>query len=124
MPSTVHANARPVVHQQSGDRHLVYPDVCKTPPDMTPVPYPNQADAADARGGPKTVAAEGAMMLVKGAVIDPTTGDEAGAGGGVASGTHTAEATFVACSFDIKIEGRNACRAGDAMTHNRKNAGG
>jgi hypothetical protein len=124
MPSTVHANTRSVVHQGSNDRHLVFPDVCKTPPNSIPVPYPNLAQSADAAGGPKTVAVEGCMAMVKDATITRTTGDEAGKDGGVLSGTSRAEAEFALYSFDVKIEGRNVCRAGDPMHHNRRNATG
>jgi hypothetical protein len=124
MPSTVHANTRSVVHQGSNDQHLVLPDVCKTPPSSIPVPYPNLASSADATGGPKTVAVEGRMAMVKGATYTRTTGDEAGKDGGVLSGTHRAEAEFALYSFDVKIEGRNVCRVGDPMHHNRRNATG
>jgi hypothetical protein len=124
MPSTVRANTRSVVHQGSDDRHLVFPDVCKTPPSAVPVPYPNSASSADASGGPKTVAVEGRMAMVKGARITRTTGDEPGSAGGVISGTHRDEAEFSLYSFDVKIEGRNVCRAGDPMYHNRRNASG
>lgn len=124
MPSTAQSNARSVVHQTSGDRHLVLPDVCATPPDDVPLPYPNVADAVNIVDGPKTVAIDGCTMLVQDAAILPTSGDEAGVGGGVISGTTMAEATPALCSFDIKIEGRGVCRTGDPLFHNRKNAAG
>jgi hypothetical protein len=124
MPSTVSANARTIIHQGSGDQHLVLPDVCKTPPGPVPIPYPNLARSADAADGPRTVHVEGCMPVVKDTIYTRTSGDEAGKAGGVVSGTTAAEASFVLCSFDVKIEGRGACRAGDPMTHNSKNTAG
>ena len=55
MPSTVSANARTVVHKGSGDPHLVFPDVCKTPPIPLPIPYPNLGVSADTTLGAITV---------------------------------------------------------------------
>jgi uncharacterized Zn-binding protein involved in type VI secretion len=51
-----------------------------------------------------------------------STGDEPGSAGGVISGKIKGKAEFVLYSFDVKIEGKNACRMGDLMTHNDKNA--
>lgn len=126
MPSTVSANARSVIHKGSGDTHLVVPDVCKTPigPVDVPIPYPNLARSSDAAAGPCTVTVEGCMPVVQGAIYTRTSGDAAGASGGVVSGTTAGEAAFVQCSFDVKIEGRGACRTGDTMTHNNRNTAG
>ena len=53
----------------------------------------------------------GKFNLVKGAKYMTTRGDEAGsAGGGVASGKIKGEAEFMLYSFDVKLEGKNACR--------------
>lgn len=124
MPSTVSANARTVVHKGSGDPHLVFPDVCLTPPIPLPIPYPNLGLSADTSGGPVTVTVEGQMPMVKAAKYVKTSGDEAGSGGGVLSGTKLGEAEFLLYSFDIKLEGRNVCRVGDPMFHNNKNTAG
>lgn len=124
MASTVKGNAGEAIHQGSGHRHLAFPDVCKTPPYSVPVPYPNLALSIDAVGGPTTVTLDGRMPVVKGVTYAKSAGDEAGSDGGVIGGSNLGEATHLLYSFDIKIEGRNVCRVGDPMFHNRKNTVG
>jgi len=124
MPSNVQANGRSIVHKGSGDVHVVFPDVCKTPavPSPVPIPYPNVGVSADTLGGSVTVAVEGQMAMLKSATYVKTSGDEPGVGGGVISGTNMAEAEFMLYSFDVTFEGRGVCRVGDPMFHNKKNA--
>jgi len=57
-------------------------------------------------------------------VVHETSGDEAGSAGGVLSGVVGGEAEFSMYSFDVKFEGRNVCRLGDPLLHNKKNAVG
>jgi len=49
------------------------------------------------------------------------TGDEAGTAGGVVSNTFKKEDKFILFSFDVKMDGKNACRLGDKMTMNHQN---
>ena len=67
---------------------------------------------------------EGQMAAIKGCNYSTSTGDEAGATGGVMSSKAKGKAEFILYSFDVKIEGKNTCRMGDTMTHNDKNAVG
>lgn len=123
MPS-VFANSRGVVHKASGGMSTVFPDVCKTPSPggPIPIPYPNIGMASNTTGGPTTVKTDGQMPMVKGSTYMMTSGDEAGtAGGGVVSNTFKGEAEFMMYSFDVKFEGKNACRLGDPMFQNKKN---
>jgi Domain of unknown function (DUF4150) len=123
MPS-VFANCRGVVHKQSGGMSTVFPDVCKTPSPggPIPIPYPNIGMASNTTGGPTSVKTDGQMPMVKGSTYMMTSGDEAGtAGGGVVSNTFKGEAEFMMYSFDVKFEGKNACRLGDPMFQNKKN---
>ncbi|BFU91456.1 MAG: hypothetical protein NTAFB01_26430 [Nitrospira sp.] len=123
MPS-VFANGRGVVHKSSGGMSTVFPDVCKTPSPGGPIPlpYPNIGMASNTSGGPSKVKTDGQMPMVKGAKYSMTTGDEAGnAGGGVMSSSFKGEAEFMMYSFDVKFEGKNVCRLGDPMFHNKKN---
>ncbi len=123
MPS-VFANSRGVVHKASGGTSTVFPDVCKTPSPggPIPIPYPNVGMASNTTGGPTSVKTDGQMPMVKGSTYMMTSGDEAGtAGGGVVSNTFKGEAEFMMYSFDVKFEGKNACRLGDPMFHNKKN---
>lgn len=123
MPSTVYANSRGVVHKGSGGTSVVFPDVCKTPTNAgpIPIPYPNTGMSSNTAKGPTTVKTDGQMPMVKGAVYTMTTGDEAGSVGGVVSGTFKQIAEFMLYSFDVKFEGKNVCRLGDPLFHNKKN---
>lgn len=124
MPSNIKANARPVLHRGAGHTPVVSTDVCKTPPNAAPVPYPNIACSIDLIDGPPSTFLEGHMPAVEDSPYSRSTGDEAGSMGGVISGTIQGEARFVTGSFDIKIEGRPVVRLGDPMFHNNKNTVG
>ena len=121
---TVFANSRGVVHKQSGGMSTVFPDVGKTPTPggPVPIPYPNIGMASNTTSGPTKVKTDGQMPMVKGAKYAMTSGDEAGnAGGGVVSNSFKGEAEFMMYSFDVKFEGKNVCRLGDPLFHNKKN---
>ena len=126
MTSKVFANGMGLSHKRSGGVSSVFPDVCKTPSPAGPVPapYPNVGRSADVDRGSKKVKVQGVSTMLRGSVYRRSTGDEAGSVGGVVSGTTQGECEFSLYSFDVKIEGRNVCRAGDLMTHNGKNAVG
>lgn len=126
MRSTVFANGLAVVHRDSGGDSVVFPDVCKTPTPggMVPVPYTNRGYYYDTDGGPTTVVVDGCMPHTRGAVYRRTYGDEPGTGGGTLSGVNRDVAEFVNYSFDVKLEGRNACRLGDRLFHNKRNTVG
>jgi len=102
---------------------IVFPDVCKTPTPAgpIPIPYPNIGKASDTMQGPNTVKTDGSMPMVKGAKYIMTTGDEAGSAGGVMSSSIKGECEFMMYSFDVKFEGKNVCRMGDPLFHNKKN---
>jgi hypothetical protein len=126
MPCTVFANGRGIVHQGSGGMSPVFPDVCQTPTPggPVPIPYPNIGQASDTSGGPSTVTVDGSMPMVKGATYQVTSGDEAGSAGGVMSGVTKGAAEYMMYSFDVKLEGNNACRLGDPLFQNKKNTMG
>ncbi|WDD96704.1 DUF4150 domain-containing protein [Thalassomonas actiniarum] len=123
MGTTVYANGRGVVHKQSGGMSLVFPDVCKTPTPggPVPIPYPNTGKASDTSSGTKKVKVDGQMAMVKGANYSSSMGDEAGSVGGVVSGVTRGKCEFMLYSFDVKFEGKNVCRLGDTLFHNKKN---
>ena len=102
---------------------MVFPDVCITPcaPSPVPIPYPNIGQASDTSQGPSTVKTDGQMPMVQGAKYSRSSGDEAGTNGGVMSGVNMNECEFMMYSFTVKFEGKNVCRLGDPMFHNRKN---
>jgi len=123
MPCTSFANCRGIAHKGSGGMSIAFPDVCKTPTPAGPIPlpYPNIGKSADTTGGPTTVKVDGNMPMVKGAKYMMTTGDEAGSAGGVMSSSIKGECEFMMYSFDVKLEGKGACRLGDPLFHNKKN---
>ncbi len=123
MSQETFCNSRGIAHKGSGGMSVVLPDVCKTPSPAgpIPIPYPNIAKASDTTGGPSTVKTDGQMPMVKGAKYAMSTGDEAGSAGGVMSSSIKGPAEFMMYSFDVKFEGKNVCRLGDPMFHNKKN---
>lgn len=123
MGQTTHANGRGISHKGSGGKSLVFPDVCKTPigPSIVPIPYPNLGQSMDTSKGPKSVKTDGKMPMVKSAKYSTSTGDEPGVAKGVISGKVKGVCEFMMYSFDIKFEGKNVCRLGDPLWHNKKN---
>ncbi len=99
------------------------PDVCKTPSPGGPVPlpYPNFASQSSLKGGTTTVKAKGKMIAVKGSHYGRSNGDEPGTAGGVKSGGHMKATDWITYSFDVKMDGKNACRHTDKKFHNNKN---
>jgi len=123
MAVTVSVNGRTVVHKDSGGKSIAFPDVCLTQcgPPVVPIPYPNMAQSSDLDNGAKTVFADGNPMGHEKSFFKTSTGDEAGAHKGVASGTVKGKAEFVSFSFDVNIEGKGVVRAFEQMIHNNKN---
>lgn len=123
MAQTTFSNGRGISHKGSGGKSIVFPDVCLTPVGnaVVPIPYPNTGQSADTTKGPTSVKVDGQMPMVKGALYSKSSGDEAGTRKGVASGTHKDVCEFMNYSFDVKFEGKNVCRLGDPLFHNKKN---
>jgi hypothetical protein len=128
MPVTIHCNgsSNSLVHKGNGGiTQSTLPDVCKTPSPAGPVPIPYPiivSMASDLDKGSKTVKIDGDnMVAIKGSEFSRCAGDEAGTAGGVKSSTNMKEATWILYSFDVKIEGENACRLADKMLMNHGN---
>ncbi|MCU0633503.1 MAG: DUF4150 domain-containing protein [Gemmatimonadaceae bacterium] len=123
MPVTVNINRRSLCHRGSqGVSRATLPDVCKTPGNGIPLPYPNVAFSRDLVQGTKSITADGRKMCAKyGSRFKKSTGDQPGRLGGIISGVTAKEATWITFSFDVKLEGRGACRLSDKMWHNRGN---
>jgi len=123
MGQTTFANSRGIAHKGSGGLSIVFPDVCKTPigPSVVPIPYPNIGKSSDTSKGPKSVKTDGKMPMVKGAQYSTSTGDEPGTLKGVVSSTTKGVCEYMMYSFDVKFEGKNVCRMGDPLFHNKKN---
>lgn len=123
MSCSVH-NVAGFAHKTSGGMSMVFPDVCKTPVPSAPpvpIPYPNIGKSSDTIAGTTTVKADGSMVMVKGAKYMTSSGDEAGTLGGVISSTFKQECEFLMYSFNVMLDGKNVCRLGDPLWHNKKN---
>jgi hypothetical protein len=125
MSVTVNINNLTLCHRGSGGISTAsVPDVCNTPAPGGPIPlpYPNIAMSSDLANGTSGVTADGGNPCANyGSDFAKSTGDEPGTAGGVISGTFTKEATWLTFSFDVKLEGRGACRLTDKMFHNSMN---
>lgn len=127
MPVTVKVNgvANSLVHKGSnGISIATIPDVCKTPSPggPVPIPYPNISQSASLDKGTTTVKADGGMMIAnKGSEFSLSNGDNAGVAGGVKSSTFMKESTWILFSFDVKMDGKNACRLTDKKFQNHEN---
>jgi hypothetical protein len=99
------------------------PDVCKTPTPggPVPIPYPNFADQGTLDKGTTSVKAKGNMIAIKGSEYSTSFGDEPGTARGVTSSTFKKETEWITYSFDVKMDGKNACRHTDKKFHNHKN---
>ena len=127
MPVTVKVNgvANSLVHKGSnGISMATIPDVCKTPSPAgpIPIPYPNISMSATLAKGTTTVKADGGMMIAnKGSEFSLSNGDNPGVAGGVKSSTFMKESTWILYSFDVKMDGKNACRLTDKKFQNHEN---
>lgn len=123
MNETIRINGITLCHKNStGYVRSTLPDVCLTPPKPVPVPYTNTAFARDLANGTKTVFSHGgAMNAVRGSRFAKSIGDEPGSSGGVKSGTHLHEATFLSWSPNVFMEGKAVTRLTDKMLLNKGN---
>ena len=125
MSVTINVNDLSLAHKGcNGSATATIPDVCKTPSPGGPVPlpYPNIALSSDLAKGTKKIKVDGGQMAAnKGSELSRSTGDEAGTVGGVKSSTFIKEATWLLYSFDVMLEGKNACRLTDKLFMNHQN---
>nr|WP_245432662.1 DUF4150 domain-containing protein [Mesorhizobium loti] len=125
MPTHITVNGLGLTHKSStGFSKATIPDVCKTPTPGGPVPmpYPNFAMSSTLGDGTTTVFAKGGQMIaIKGSQYKMSTGDEPGTVGGVKSNTFKQATDWITYSFDVKMDGKNACRDTDKKFHNNKN---
>src|SRR5205823_1556404 len=97
-----------------------------TPPGV-PIPYPNTGMASDTSSGSKTVQISGEEVMLKdSSYFKQSTGDEAGSAPkkGVVTSVNKGKCYYTAWSMDVKIEGENAVRHLDIMTHNHASVPG
>jgi len=122
---TINVNNLSLCHKGSnGISTATVPDVCKTPTPggPAPIPYPNISMSSDLENGTTTVEADGGNMIaIKGSDFSRSTGDEPGTIGGVKSNVNMKESKWILYSFDVMLEGANACRLTDKKTQNHEN---
>lgn len=124
MPSHIVVNNLGLTYKNTiGISMATIPDVCKTPSPggPVPIPYPNFANQAMLKKGTKTVKAKNQMIAVKGSQYSMSNGDEAGVAGGVKSSVNMKNTDWITYSFDVKFDGKNACRHTDKKFHNKQN---
>lgn len=125
MPTHINVNGLGLTYKGTvGISTATIPDVCKTPSPggPIPIPYPNIATQSTLKSGTTTVKAKDQMIAVKGSQYGSSNGDEAGTAGGVKSGVNMKATDWITYSFDVKFDGKNACRNTDKMFHNNQNA--
>lgn len=125
MANQVFANGLEISCKSAGGKSIACtPDVCFTPgppPPGVPIPYPNTAMSSDTTQGSKSVKITGKeTMLRNKSCFKTSTGDEAGSAPkkGTVTSKIKGKTYFNAWSMDVKIEGENAVRHTDIMTHN------
>jgi len=126
MPVSVKVNgtSNSLVHKGSnGISIATIPDVCKTPSPGGPVPlpYPNISQSNMLSKGTTTVKADRMMVAIKGSEFSMSNGDQPGTLGGVKSSTFMKESTWILYSFDVMMDGKNACRLTDKKFQNHEN---
>jgi hypothetical protein len=128
MAVTIHVNGKSNSLSHKGGMGFTkstLPDVCKTPSPggPVPIPYPVIVSMTNSlkKGSKKVKVDGGNSAAIKGSEFSRCNGDEPGTAGGVKSSTNMKEATWILYSFDVKIEGKNACRLSDKMMMNHGN---
>lgn len=115
-----------LVHKGSmGIVKSTLPDVCKTPMPGGPVPVPYPVIISltqDLIKGSKSVTVDGGnSAAIKGSELSRCSGDEPGTAGGIKSSTQMKQTAWLSYSFDVMIEGKNACRLSDKLQMNNGN---
>jgi len=106
----------------------ILPDVCftpKKPPHGVPVPYPITHKMDKSKQCSSNVFFKGKpAYLHETSYVEKVTGDEAGAGKGVVSGTNTDISRSTQYSRSVYINGKRMVRTGDMVRMNRSNTVG
>jgi hypothetical protein len=100
---------------------LAFPDVCKTPPVLAPIPYPNMALGPTAIPNAWNILFM-AMPAHNMATTTPLTlGDQPGVGMGLVSNTVMSQSRHVTGAFTVLIKGTPATRMTSITAQNRCN---
>ena len=96
----------------------LYPDVCLTPPNSTPVPYTVIARFSDGVRSRPTVRFRGVEAMTDFGRLSRVYGDEAGVGGGVTSGVNMGMCRPQTFSSSVRINGQAVVRHDDFVEMN------
>lgn len=128
MANNVFANMMEISCKKAAGKSICsFPDVCWTPPQTNvtpngvPIPYPNTGMATDTTKGSRDVKiTKKEVMLKNSSYFKKSMGDEPGSAPmkGLVTKKNRGKVYFQMWSMDVKIEGKNAVRMLDIMTHN------
>ncbi|WP_035058349.1 DUF4150 domain-containing protein [Andreprevotia chitinilytica] len=104
--------------------NIGFPDVCLTPPMMTPLPYPNLALAPMSIPNAFNILVGGTPAHNMATVTPLTNGDNAGVALGVASGTVMGPSRHLTGAFTVLVKGTPATRLTSLSIQNSTNAPG
>lgn len=97
------------ISTRQGGSCMAFPDVCNTPTPVgtVPIPYPNVAQLMQANPATcsKRVRILNQAVITKQTAVPMTSGDEAGAAGGLVSGVIKGSAQAKTGSIKVKVEG-------------------
>lgn len=112
------------VSTKAGGTCFAFPDVCLVPatPSPVPTPFPNTGACADAQDTVDAVLVENKEVLVETSSLPQSSGDEAGTGGGVVSGTFRGCVKFKTASGKVYAKGKRVILMGAVTAHNGDNA--
>ncbi|API87215.1 DUF4150 domain-containing protein [Francisella uliginis] len=96
-------------------------DICKTPPEGEPIPYPNMAQLCQMEGFAENFTIAGQFVGTLQSTIPMSTGDEAGELGGVISEEESGECKPMEGSELVLVNGEPAQHTGVAQSHNSMN---
>jgi hypothetical protein len=114
------------VATRQGGNSMAFPDTCKTPSPVGPVPVPYPNTAMLMQANPATCTTKVKIMnqpvVTTQTQIPMTAGDEAGAAGGVVSGMIKGPAQPKMGSLKVKMEGNSVVFQTCILAHNGTNA--
>lgn len=110
----------------AGGECMAMPDTCLTPagPVMVPVPYPNVGLLPTAVLTTTTVLISNMPAITQGSMLPMSQGDDAGVGGGVASGMIMGPVRFTMASSKVLLQGQPAVVVTATTMQNMTNAVG
>ncbi|MBK8258830.1 MAG: DUF4150 domain-containing protein [Polyangiaceae bacterium] len=112
------------VSTKGGGVCFAFPDVCLVPatPNPIPTPFPNTGQCTDAQGTVSAVLIENQEVIVETSSLSQSSGDEAGTGGGVISGTFRGVVKFKTSSSKVYAKGKRVVLFAAVTAHNGDNA--